>query len=45
MAKSAKTIYVDIAKVMEWEEFCEKTGRVLSRTIELAMKEYIENNK
>jgi len=44
MVKSAKTIYVDIAKVMTWEEWCDKTGRVLSRVIELAMEEYIKNN-
>lgn len=45
MVKSAKTIYVDIAKVIEWEEWCNNSGRVLSRVIELAMKDYIENNK
>jgi len=45
MVKESKTIYVDIAKVMEWEEWCAKSGRVLSRVIELAVDEYILNNK
>ena len=45
MVKSSKTIYLDIAKVMEWEEWCDSSGRVLSRVITLAMDEYIENHK
>jgi hypothetical protein len=45
MVKTTKGIYVDIQKWEEWEEYCEKTGRTLSKLIPIAVDEYIKKNK
>lgn len=39
-----KKLTFDESKLKYYEEYCEKTGRVLSRVLEIAMDEYIRKN-